>query len=141
MLQNVTAKKLPKLSNWFESINACFTERKIKVLTEKEYKSAYKTVKDVFYVTFCPDEAEKKNIQCPSFDDFVKSIDVLEKLVNEHFKSKKTLNERMNGYKGEIPKDNPWGDRYADECSKEEINKWILEGYGMPPIREKDDVD
>lgn len=82
----------------------------------------------------------------------------IESLVNEEFekkkaellkeleymgnnKSKKTLNERMNGYKGEIPKDNPWGDRYADECSKEEINKWILEGYGMPPIREKDDVD
>ena len=111
------------------------------MLTEKEYKRAYKTVEDVFYVTFCPDEAEKENIQCPSFDDFVKSMDLLEKLVNEHFKSKKTLNERMNGYEGEIPKDNPWGDRYADECSKEEINKWILEGYGMPPIREKDDVD
>ena len=111
------------------------------MLAEKEYKRAYKTVRDVFYATFCPDEAEKENIQCPSFDDFVKSMDLLEKLVNEHFKSKKTLNERMNGYKGEIPKDNPWGDRYVDECSKEEINKWILEGYGIPPIREKDDVD
>lgn len=42
------------------------------MLTEKECKRAYKTVKDVFYVTFCPDEAEKENIQCPSFDDFVK---------------------------------------------------------------------
>ena len=63
MLQNVTAKKLPKLSSWFESINACFTERKIKVLTEKEYKRAYETVRDVFYATFCPDEAEKENIQ------------------------------------------------------------------------------
>lgn len=78
----------------------------------------------------------------------------IEALVNEEFekkkqellkeleymgdnKSKKTLNERMNGYKGEISKDNPWGDRYADECSKEEINKWILEGYGMPPVREE----
>ena len=111
------------------------------MLTEKEYKNAYKTVKDVFYVTFCPDEAENENIQCPSFDDFVKSMDVLEKLVNEHFKSKKTLNERMNGHEGEPPKEYPWGDRYADECSKEEINKWILDGYGMPPIREKDDVD
>lgn len=38
-------------------------------------------------------------------------------------------------------KEYPWGDRYADECSKEEIYKWIWEGYGMPPIREKDDVD
>ena len=56
-------------------------------------------------------------------------------------KSKKTLNEIMSGYKNEIPKDNPWGDRYADECSKEEINKWILEGYGIPPVKEKNDVD
>lgn len=111
------------------------------MLTKEECEKAYKTVEDVFYVTFCPDEAEKENIQCPSFDDFVKSMDVLEKLVNEHFKSKKTLNERMNGYKGEIPKDNPWGDRYADECSKDEINNWILEGYGMPPIREEEDGD
>ena len=47
----------------------------------------------------------------------------------------------MNGYKGEIPKEDPWGDRYADECSKEEINKWILEGYGIPPVKEKKDVD
>lgn len=111
------------------------------MLTKEECKRAYKTVEDVFYVTFCPDEAEKENIQCPSFDDFVKSMDLLEKLVNEHFKSKKTLSERMDGYDGEIPKDNPWDDRYADECSKEEINKWISEGYGMPPIREEDDVD
>ena len=111
------------------------------MLTKEQCQKAYKTVEDVFYVTFCPDEAEKENIQCPSFDDFVKSMDVLEKLVNEHFKSKKTLNERMNGYEGETPKEDPWGDRYADECSKEEINKWILEGYGMPPIREKDDVN
>ena len=41
------------------------------------------------------------------------------------------------GHEGEIPKEDPWGDRYADECSKEEINRWILEGYGMPPIREE----
>lgn len=34
-------------------------------------------------------------------------------------------------------KDDPWGDRYADECSKEEIDKWISEGYGLPPIREE----
>lgn len=68
-------------------------------------------------------------------------IDVLRELIEEHFKDKKTLKERFDGFKGEIPKDNPWGDRYADECSKEEINKWILEGYGIPPIREKDDVD
>ena len=47
----------------------------------------------------------------------------------------------MKHTKEETLKDNPWGDRYADECSKEEINKWILEGYGIPPIREKDDVD
>ena len=47
----------------------------------------------------------------------------------------------MKHTKEETLKDNPWGDRYADEYSKEEINKWILEGYGMPPVREKDDVD
>lgn len=69
------------------------------------------------------------------------NLDVLWELINEHFKDKKSLKERFDGFKGEKPKDNPWGDRYAYECSKEEINKWILEGYGMPPIREKDDVD
>lgn len=37
-------------------------------------------------------------------------IDVLRELIEEHFKDKKTLKERMNGYEGEIPKDNPWGD-------------------------------
>lgn len=68
-------------------------------------------------------------------------IDVLRELIEEHFKDKKSLEERFNDYKGETSKDNPWGDRYADECSKEEIKKWILEGYGMPPIREKEDVD
>ncbi|MDB7990527.1 hypothetical protein PND93_02870 [Faecalicoccus pleomorphus] len=60
-----------------------------------------------------------------------------EKLISRN----KSLSERFKGYDGEIPKEDPWGDRYADECSKEEINKWIWEGYGMPPIREKDDVD
>lgn len=69
------------------------------------------------------------------------NLDVLWELINEHFKDKKSLEERFNDYKGEKPKENPWGYRYADECSKEEINKWILEGYGMPPVREKDDVD
>lgn len=68
-------------------------------------------------------------------------IDVLRELIEEHFKDKQTLKERFKDYKGETPKEDPWGDRYADECSKEELNKWILEGYGIPPIREKDDVD
>ena len=73
--------------------------------------------------------------------DYRQDFERLEKLIEEHFKDKKNLEERFKDYKGEIPKDNPWGDRYADECSKEEINKWIWEGYGIPPIREKDDVD
>lgn len=67
--------------------------------------------------------------------------DLISELIEEHFKDKKNLEERFKDYKGEKPKDNPWGDRYADKCSKEEINKWIWEGYGIPPIREKDDVD
>ena len=69
------------------------------------------------------------------------NLTILWELINEHFKDKKSLEERFNDYKGETSKEDPWGDRYADECSKEEINKWILEGYGMPPIREKDDVE
>ena len=60
-----------------------------------------------------------------------------EKLISRN----KNLSERFKGYDGETPKEDPWGDRYADECSKEEINKWVWEGYGLPPIREKDDVD
>lgn len=72
---------------------------------------------------------------------FTNAIECFEDLIKEHFKDKKSLEERFKDYKGELAKENPWGDRYADECSKEEINKWILEGYGMPPIREKDDVD
>lgn len=64
-------------------------------------------------------------------------IDVLRELIEEHFKDKKTLKERFKGYEEETSKEDPWGDRYADECSKEEINKWIFEGYGMPPVREE----
>lgn len=60
-----------------------------------------------------------------------------EKLISRN----ESLSERFNGYEGEPPKEDPWGDRYADECSKEEIDKWISEGYGLPPIREEDDVD
>ena len=111
------------------------------LLTKEECEKAYEIVKDVFYTEFCPKEAEEENIKRPSWDDFVNSMDLLEKMIKEHFEDKKALKEEFKGYEGEIPKDNPWGDRYVDECSKEEINKWILEGYGMPPIREKDDVD
>ena len=82
-----------------------------------------------------------RNVQIGESEDVEKANDIFEKLIEEHFEDKKALKERFKDYKGEPPKDDPWGDRYADECSKEEINKWILEGYGMPPIREKDDVD
>ena len=69
------------------------------------------------------------------------NLTILWELINEHFKDKKSLEERFNDYKGETSKDNPWGDRYADECSKEEREEWLLKGYGMPPIREDEDVD
>ena len=82
-----------------------------------------------------------RNVQIGESEDVEKANDIFEKLIEEHFEDKKALKERFKDYKGEPPKDDPWGDRYADECSKEEINKWILEGYGMPPVREKDDVD
>ena len=82
-------------------------------------------------------EILKQNVSYETVD----AIICFKELIKEHFGDKKTLKERFKDYKGEPPKDNPWGDRYADECSKEEINKWILEGYGMPPIREKDDVN
>ena len=82
-----------------------------------------------------------RNVQIGESEDVEKANDIFEKLIEEHFEDKKALKERFKDYKGEPPKEYPWGDRYVDECSKEEINKWILEGYGIPPIREKDDVD
>lgn len=72
-----------------------------------------------------------------SEEDLREYVEPLEKLIEEHFKDKKTLKERFKGHEGEKIKDDPWGDRYADECSKEEIDKWIYEGYGLPPIREE----
>lgn len=62
---------------------------------------------------------------------------VLRRLIKEHFEGTKALKERFKGNEGEKIKEDPWGDRYADECSKEEIDKWISEGYGLPPIREE----
>lgn len=41
-------------------------------------------------------------------------IDVLRELIEEHFKDKKTLKERFNGYKIEQLKSDPWGDELVD---------------------------
>ena len=82
-----------------------------------------------------------RNVQIGESEDVEQANDIFENLIEEHFEDKKALKEIFKGYEGETPKEDPWGDRYADECSKEEINKWICEGYGIPPIREKDDVD
>lgn len=41
-------------------------------------------------------------------------IDVLRELIEEHFKDKKNLEERFKDYKGEKPKENPWGDELVD---------------------------
>lgn len=41
-------------------------------------------------------------------------IDVLRELIEEHFKDKKTLKERFNGYKGEPLKEYQWGDENVD---------------------------
>lgn len=41
-------------------------------------------------------------------------IDVLRELIEEHFKDKKNLEERFNGYEGETLKENPWGDELID---------------------------
>ena len=105
------------------------------MLTKEQCEKALKNIAlsyDAEYVNECNDEF------CQAMKNYIK---MLENLIEEHFEDKKTLKERFKGYEGETPKEDPWGDRYADECSKEEINKWILEGYGMPPVREKDDVD
>lgn len=55
------------------------------MLNREECERAYKTVEDVFYIEFCPEEAERENIERPSWDDFVKSMDLLEKMIMEHF--------------------------------------------------------
>lgn len=102
------------------------------MLTEKECREALKGLRNLERY----ENLKKWNQVAPQV-----KADVIERLIKEHFKDKKSLEERFKDYEGEIPKDNPWGDRYADECSKEEINKWLWEGYGIPPIREKDDVD
>ena len=41
-------------------------------------------------------------------------IDVLRKLIEEHFKDKKTLKERFDGHEGEKLKEDPWGDELVD---------------------------
>lgn len=40
--------------------------------------------------------------------------DQLKECIDEHFKGKKTLKERFNGYKGEQLKEDPWGDELVD---------------------------
>lgn len=55
------------------------------MLTKEECEKAYEIVKDVFYIEFCPKEAEEENIKRPSWDDFVNSMDLLEKMIKEHF--------------------------------------------------------
>lgn len=39
---------------------------------------------------------------------------VLRRLIKEHFEGTKALKERFDGYKGEQPKEDPWGDELVD---------------------------
>ncbi|MGO5352376.1 hypothetical protein ACTQX5_02640 [Faecalicoccus sp. LCP19S3_E3] len=39
---------------------------------------------------------------------YEKEFDILSELIEEHFKDKKTLEERFKDYKGETIKDDPW---------------------------------
>lgn len=55
------------------------------MLTKEECEKAYEIVEDVFYIEFCPKEAEEENIKRPSWDDFVNSMDLLKKMIKEHF--------------------------------------------------------
>lgn len=98
------------------------------MLTKEQCEEALSSIEFTLHQRVKP----KKLGHCEDYN-----LDVLWELINEHFKDKKLLEERFKDYKGEPPKEDPWDDRYADECSKEEIDKWISEGYGLPPIREE----
>ena len=49
------------------------------------------------------------------------NLNILWELINEHFKDKKSLEERFNDYKGETSKEDPWDDLY--EGIKERIEE------------------
>ena len=69
------------------------------MLNKEECEKAYEIVKDVFYIEFCPKEAEEENIKRPSWDDFVNSMDLLERMIKEHFDNPPLKFEELNkGY-------------------------------------------
>lgn len=93
------------------------TERKLKMLTESECKQSLRNLENINLDIVLDELGYEKAEQVSWYgmNDYPTlekqgDIDVLRELIEEHFKDKKTLKERMNVYEGEIPKDNPWGD-------------------------------
>lgn len=72
------------------------------MLTEKECINALFDLKNQLEDVLAE---ESENIECEN---------VLNQLIDEHFKDKKSLEERFKDYKGETIKDDPWGDELVD---------------------------
>ena len=75
------------------------------MLTEKECREALKGLRNLERY----ENLKKWNQVAPQV-----KADVIERLIKEHFKDKKSLEERFKDYKGETIKENPWGDELVD---------------------------
>ena len=75
------------------------------MITKEECKEALSSIEFTLHLRVKPKKLGH------SEDD---NLNVLWELIEEHFKDKKSLEERFKDYKGETIKDDPWGDELVD---------------------------
>ena len=78
------------------------------MLTKEECKQALEHIKTLRGSNYGGYYSGFNNSALPFDED----INVISKLIEEHFEDKNTLKERFKGYEGETSKEDPWDDLY-----------------------------